>query len=285
MVTNVSEAIAVRPPKKGPRLAQRMNPPSMESIFLLLSGVILLAGVLYWFWSHIQLTQKKVQLLENAVFELRTMMSGREVSGPPNASGPAVAVSGTSPYRDLDDDDWSEEKVITTPDSTPILSGGSPLPAPVKEEKENRSLEVIMEERESALAQPDIEEQTVNADLQPGGRILVPSEAELVSAEGPVEETAQFKNLFVAPIVSNVAPTTEALEGMPVKELRRLAEQRGIAGAETMKKKEILAALKAQIQPATAPATLDLHEMTISDESEVAVEKVEELAEAVPVME
>jgi outer membrane biosynthesis protein TonB len=52
-----------------------MNPPSMESIFLILSGVVLAAGVLYWFWSHIQLTPKKVQLLENAVFELRGMLT------------------------------------------------------------------------------------------------------------------------------------------------------------------------------------------------------------------
>ena len=58
-----------------------MNPPSMESIFLILSGVILAAGILYWFWSHIQLTQKKVQLLENAVFELRGMLTGSG-SGP-----------------------------------------------------------------------------------------------------------------------------------------------------------------------------------------------------------
>jgi hypothetical protein len=260
----------------------------MESIFLLLSGVILLAGVLYWFWSHIQLTQKKVQLLENAVFELRTMMSGREVAGPPVGDSDgrhAPAVSSGSPYRDLDDDDWApapEEKVITTPDSTPILESSSS--SSLKEEKEKRTLEIIMEERESALAATDL--QTVNADLQPGGRILVPSEEELVASEGPVEETAQFKNLFMAPVISNVTPTAEALEGMPVKELRRLAEQRGIAGAETMKKKEILAALKAQIQPAAAPATMDLREMTISDESDMAVEKIdEELAEAVPVTE
>jgi hypothetical protein len=42
---------------------------------------------------------------------------------------------------------------------------------------------------------------------------------------------------------------------MPVKELRRLAEQRGISGANEMRKKEILAALRQQISPASAPAT------------------------------
>jgi uncharacterized protein (UPF0261 family) len=40
---------------------------------------------------------------------------------------------------------------------------------------------------------------------------------------------------------------------MPVRDLRRLAEQRGLTGVADMKKKEILAALRAQITSAPAP--------------------------------
>ena len=49
-------------------------------------------------------------------------------------------------------------------------------------------------------------------------------------------------------------PTSEAtsLDAMPVKDLRRLAEQRGIANASELRKKEILSALKAQIGGASA---------------------------------
>ena len=53
---------------------------------------------------------------------------------------------------------------------------------------------------------------------------------------------------------------------MPVKELRRLAEQRGIAGAADMRKKEILAALRQQITSVPAP-------VAAASAAEVSVEK------------
>ncbi len=59
----------------------------------------------------------------------------------------------------------------------------------------------------------------------------------------------QFREMFLAQpqdkVVESKAP--ESLDSMPVKELRRLAEQRGIAGAADMRKKEILTALRKQI--------------------------------------
>jgi hypothetical protein len=259
-----------------------MNPPSMEVIFLLLSGVILVAGVLYWFWSHLQLTQKKVQLLENAVFELRTMLlsSGR---GPPEAAviGGGSPVSGggnsgtNSPspvaaagYEDLGDDDWDAdghegEKVVDRPDIE------VPVVAP------SVSVREVVSTESGEFA----------ADLQPGGRILVPSAEEVkeiggpaaVVEDAPVEEE-QFRELFVAKVaasatVPTAAPVSaETLESMPVKELRRLAQERGIAGAADMRKKEILAALRQQI-PVAPAATLDLTKLVaVAEEAEGDVE-------------
>lgn len=216
----------------------------MESIFLILSGVILVVGVLYWFWSHLQLTQKKVQLLENAVFELRGMMvhpppgpgpglasahggSSAQVQGTEDDSGTASGSgSGSGPepvYADLADDDWNEE------DGEAIKHVSTPL-----------------------------ENLATNPDLQPGGRIEVP-----VVTAAEVQPEEQFRELFVgqdggvttAASASAAAAgprTPESLESMPVKELRRLAEQRGISGAEGMRKKEILAALRQQITSAPA---------------------------------
>jgi hypothetical protein len=194
----------------------------MESIFLVLSGVILMAGVLYWFWSHIQLTQKKVQLLENAVFELRGMVQrggGDRGPGPDQEPVLTGTVAATVPeaiasmYNDLSDDDWKED-VSAAPvhSSTPLESLDSST--------------------------------TVPADLQPGGRI------EGVVAEEEVKASPkdlQFRELFTqAPAPTPLSETT-ALEGMAVKELRRLAEQRGIPNASELRKKEILSALKSQI--------------------------------------
>jgi hypothetical protein len=212
-----------------------MNPPSMESIFLILSGVILVAGVLYWLWSHIQLTQKKVQLLENAVFELRGMLAN---SGGGGGGGVGVPASPTRQIQlnapstqtgdvdvirtdDEEDDSWESDRK-----STPIDS----LDTPVLE---------------------------VADDLQPGGRAAPPAHVE------EERQSDDFRRLFaiqevtetsstVTPVVeAPVAKTPESLESMPVKELRRLAEQRGIAGASDMRKKEILSALRQQVTNTT----------------------------------
>jgi hypothetical protein len=243
----------------------------MESIFLALSGVILVAGVLYWFWSHIQLTQKKVQLLENAVFELRGMLQrGPELDvenrqapeqelevapGPlpmsPEESEASPAAS--SMYNDLSDDDWKEE---STP--APVNPSSTPL----------ESLEEVA------------------ADLQPGGRIEGVEEIPgsdsnvhetvqtLAQKQIPVNENEQFRELFMSPPAPSSAPPplsdVSSLDGMPVKDLRRLAEQRGIPNASELRKKEILSALKALIVPpstATGPSvqvekTLDLTEVS-----------------------
>ena len=240
----------------------------MESIFLLLSGAIVLAGVLYWFWSHIQLTQKKVQLLENAVFELRGMVTG---PGPGPGPGSSSSSSGPGPspaapiYNDLSDDDWEEpeekrEEVRTI--STPLEDLGSTSGAPV-------------------LVTREVEE-NVPEDLQPGGRIIVPTEEEFVEQDAQQET---FRELFVSrdlPAPANSPAVAgrgqESLDSMPVKELRRLAEQRGIAGAADMRKKEILAALRNQItNTVTIEKALDL--TAVEEEAEVA-EVVEETIEA-----
>ena len=187
----------------------------MESIFLILSGAILVAGLLYWLWSHIQLTQKKVALLENAVFELRGMVP----RALPEPLAPAPVPSGNS-YSDLADDDWEEEKP-----SAPTPQVSTPL--------EELPPALVVKEKEVA---EDL--QPVADDLQPGGRLEVPVDT---GAEA-------FRELFVGQEV--VAPRTpEGLESMPVRDLRRLAEQRGLTGVADMRKKELLTALRDQIKP------------------------------------
>jgi hypothetical protein len=111
-----------------------MNPLSMESIFLILSGVILAAGVLYWFWSHIQLTQKKVQLLENAVFELRGLVQGspdRGSLGKGTRGDLSDAGNGEAVYADLSDDDWegapAADANATTVAAVAAVSSSTPL--------------------------------------------------------------------------------------------------------------------------------------------------------------
>lgn len=242
----------------------------METLFLILSGAILVAGVLYWLWSHIQLTQKKVQILENAVFELRGMLTSGAATGPPLAVGGGGGLTTSTPaptpvaapepkvYSDLEDDaaeDWDAEegdgevRVIreVAPVSTPLEEV---IPALAVVEQVGREEEI-----------PD--------DLMPGGRIHI--------GEAATDDEKQFKDLFTAPapavatVVATTARTPESLDGMPVKELRRLATQRGIQGADDMKKKEILASLRRQV---TVPAT---------SAGEVTIEKTLDISEVLAV--
>ena len=233
-----------------------MAPPSMESIFLILSGVILAAGVLYWFWSHIQLTQKKVQLLESAVFELRGLLTpAPQPSDPTGPTGPAGPAGPTGPEAETEED-WapaSAEEFKSTPlesleslektvDLQPRSGGG-------KEgmDLQPRSLDLDLE------------------DLQPGGGAKV----------GEPEGQDGFRELFIQhdpPMVSanpanpaSPAPkpeaTPESLDAMPVRELRRLAEQRGLTNVSDMRKKELLAALRQQIgAPVIVERIVDLEE-------------------------
>lgn len=195
-----------------------MTPFSMESVFLILSGVIFMAGILYWFWSHIQLTQKKVLLLESAVFELRSQMT--RLPEPPSYK-PA--------YTELADD-WEENASGTVPAADVVPSTPS---APME-------------------VTPD--------DLRPGGRMSVEEniiQENSVSEQQPTpeESNTQFRELFVSEnsnkVVAELPKTPESLESMSLKELRRLAEQRGIPNTNDLRKKEILSALRQQISPPT----------------------------------
>lgn len=235
---------------------------------MILSGAILIAGVLYWLWSHIQLTQKKVQLLENAVFELRSMLAARGTEPPaPVAAGsngsitqahvpapaPAPVQKAPSIYNDLEDDDWRE------PEKTPLSESeqvSTPIDAP----------ELVTSEVDAqAQAQAPgsiIKEDDNGAQQQPESDDLAPGAPRTVTVGEVVPGEERFRELFAtmeppaaAAGATAAGPRTpESLESMPVKELRRLAIQRGITDADSMRKKEILAALRQQITSAPAPS-------------------------------
>ncbi len=183
----------------------------MESMFLILSGVILASGVLYWFWSHIQLTQKKVQLLENAVFELRSMLSpGLVESGLPNESQEQPE------YKDLEDDDWTEPQVQVQ----------APVPVQVQVQ-EPATITIIREE-------------PVHVDFM----------AELQARESLVQTNVVTVNDNENENDNEKTVETEdnqTLEGLTLKVLRSMASQRGITGTSDMKKKDVIAALRGTV--------------------------------------
>ena len=250
---------------------------------MILSGAILIAGVLYWLWSHIQLTQKKVQLLENAVFELRSMLAARGTEPPaPVAAGssggitqapapaPAPVQKAPSIYNDLEDDDWRE------PEKTPLSESeqiSTPIDAP----------ELVTSEVDAQAQAPVsiIKEDDNGAQQQPESDDLAPGAPRTVTVGEVVPGEERFRELFATmePPAAAAAGATaagprtpESLESMPVKELRRLAVQRGIADADSMRKKEILAALRQQITSAPAPAPAPAGDVLVVKDVEVELD-------------
>jgi hypothetical protein len=252
---------------------------SMESIFLILSGVILLAGILYWFWSHIQLTQKKVQLLENAIYELRDMVTQGGGGGPRPSSQQTVATpAAPSMYNDLADDDWEESAVVQAdvPASSPDVKSvtisreeefaeDTPLPSSTSFEAANEGDFVNIQRVEYT---PDVTIHDVVYEMKE-------------DASSSVTEQKDFRDIFITTGSSDdtssvsVGSAPQHLESMPVKELRRLAEQRGIDGAHDMRKKELLSALRSAVVPQVSVGT------TVTIEKYLNLDVTEETAEVV----
>ncbi len=245
---------------------------------MILSGVILMAGILYWFWSHIQLTQKKVQLLENAVFELRGMLANK---GP---DPPAAVISGggsgapATVYKDLKDDEEEDDWAATPNTWAPATAD------------------------QIAHVSTPLENGDSGTDLMPGGRIdtPVPVAEEEISLEQKLAERSQqesqFRDLFVpaaSPPKTETVVTSQpqeqqqvaaaSLESMPVKELRRLAEERGIAGAAEMRKKDLLTSLRNQIP--SVDRTVDIAELVNPKVEEEEAQPADADIKEIPILE
>lgn len=197
-------------------------------MFLILSGVILAAGVLYWFWSHIQLTQKKVQLLENAVFELRGMLAPNEIQGEPvPLHQEQEKGQGQGPkYTDLDDDDWTDRD-----------QGQGQV-----EEVRVAVVETVPQEAPLTQTQVTREEPVrMTPELIQGFSNMY------------TEETKEIKETVTRP------EEPQTLEGMTLKELRRMATERGITGTSEMKKKALVDAIRNTINgpPVETELTLE----------------------------
>ena len=161
-----------------------MNLP--DSFYIALCMTVLMLGIVYWFWSQNQYLLRKINLLENIVYELKTICT----------SPPPIPVEPTfyppAPSSVIEEDDEILAELLEEEELHPLQRPPSPPSTPPSEED----------------------------DLQPGG---------------------------VGSGIKEVTESTNMLETMTLKELRRLAEQRGIKGAAELKKKELLSQLKGNI--------------------------------------
>ena len=184
-----------------------MNIP--ETFYIALCVSILLLGVVYWFWTQVQYLQRKVNLLDNVVYEMKTLVSNLPGPPPPVATAPAQAQAEPIERR-------TEEAYAPPPES---VAGDLEAERNISEmEFDNFSGSVTLVTQEAEPKVPD--------ELQPGG---------LAVAAEPPKKTVD-DNAIESP-----------LSGMSIKELRRMGEANGIPGSGELKKRELIRALRDKV--------------------------------------
>lgn len=188
-----------------------------DTFYIALCMTVLILGVVYWFWTQNQYIQRKLNLLENIVYEMKTTLSN--VPEPPvmAAASQSEAVPATYPPAPSsvlgEDEDLLHEELSSEIATETIISQP---PAAVAEEKVEDAL------KEFAIENAELPEVSTFEveDLQPGG---VGS-----SVKEIVEEDSK----------------TTVLDSMTLSDLKRMADQKGIVGASKMRKQALIDAIR-----------------------------------------
>jgi hypothetical protein len=203
-----------------------------DSFYLALCMTVLILGVVYWFWTQNQYMQRKLNLLETIVYEMKTTfntssapdaildgafaaMGGSSASVVPTAAPPVYAPPPAPLVEESLHDDLIAEELGFDDESgaaAPAPAATSATPDFTTDTQGDEHPDFTIDDTASPLLAGGGE------DLQPGG------------AAGP------------APTGQTAAGSM--LEGMTLKELRRLADQKGVTGAKQLKKHELIEAIR-----------------------------------------
>ena len=211
-----------------------------DSFYVALCMTVLLLGVVYWFWTQTQYLQRKINLLENIVYELKTSI---DHGGTGASLGPPVR-QGIPPTEEVSHEETQGPRLEITP--TPVYP-----PAPGSELGEDEDLlhETLLEESDGkvertatavveSVSGASFAEASIPEDLRPGGVGSGLSESVVSSIPSDAQR-----------------PRVSVLDGMTLKELRRLGEQRNIPGASTLRKQALIDLLRAETKGIDAKAS------------------------------
>jgi hypothetical protein len=200
-----------------------MNIP--ETFYIALCVTILMLGIVYWFWTQVNYLQRKVNLLDNIVYEMKTFISNLPGQSPENTNQPQVIDSDQSGFGNSGNgSDLMNLREEMTFEADPVYRA-SPESGTDDLETERLASEVEFEPFSGAM--PD-----TNDDLQPGGL-----------ATPPVSTSNQSSSDKKISVFSDSA-IESPLSSMTIKELRRMAEVNNIPGSADMKKSALIKALR-----------------------------------------
>ena len=215
-----------------------MNAGTQDLLLLTASFLLILGGVAYWLYSLVETQQRKLGVLENVLYELRFAIQDRKVTDDSHG----VHLRDSPPEIDQAEQSAGEEQEEQGGEEKAVgIQRYVEPPESVVGEVENTMKEFDIE-------LPDNGEEV--DDLRPGG-ILDLNEDEVLAGWNkakPTEES-QFKKLFVGSVGDE--KSSSPLESMPTKQLRELAQERGLRVSKSMKKSELLELLRSSASPTT----------------------------------
>jgi hypothetical protein len=189
-----------------------------DTFYIALCMTVLIIGVVYWFWTQTQHLQRKINLLENIVYEFKASVSSVSSMSSASSSGAAPEAPLPSYEPPSDEDDSLHEDLHS--DLSPVEESSSGTVEPVA----------------NSVAGATV---SLSDDLQPGG--VGSGLDELMTPDSKIKPSA--------------------LEAMTLKELRRLAEQRNVANASTLRKQALIEALRGDVKvPAPADDAVPVFE-------------------------
>ena len=200
-----------------------MNIP--ESFYIALCVTILMLGVVYWFWTQIQYLQRKVNLLDNVVYEMKTLVANLPGQGAGGGGG------GIAPP-------FTAEPTYPPPvdNEAPYAPPPESVAGDIEAERLASEVEFTTFAGEKEYSQPPEEEpvkesaQEPNDDLQPGG------------LANPADNDTKKRSE-----AADAASLDSPLNSLSIKELRRMAEANNIPGASEMRKRDLVRVLRNKV--------------------------------------
>ena len=213
-----------------------------DTFYVALCMTVLILGVVYWFWTQNQFIQRKLNLLENIVYEMRSASNAHVPEGLVDKALAAAAVAGTT----------SSSDAVASYAPAPEEEGEDDIVhAALSDELDGATLTLDSDELtsmpEATLATFDIDdavEAVAEDDLAPGATLGVATTTTTTTA---TEDLGTVKGTV--------------LDNMTLKELKQLAEQKGVKGAKSMRKHELVEAIRSS---KVSVSPFDIHEGVVS---------------------
>lgn len=201
-----------------------------DTFYVALCMTVLILGVVYWFWTQNQFIQRKLNLLENIVYEMRSASNAHVPEGLVDKALSEHESSTVPAYAPAPEEDdihaaLTEELDFETDELKPMPEDSATTTITAA------STDFLKEDEVQDKAEPIVFEDS----LAPGASLGATNAEDLGATKGGV------------------------LDAMTLKELKQLAEQKGVKGAKSMRKHELVEAIrnsKVSISP------FDVHEAT-----------------------